>query len=272
MAGWSTNKNISPGGQIYDRTTGTWVGINRGSVGDGSNWGAPNGAATRVIHDANGPVGYQVAQRGDLVTDHGELVQNRPAPVAGPGVPDVRQGTAGTGPGVAAAGTGDVRPSSGPAAATVVARPTGGSSLKFSDLQSVFAPRPHGASGNAAWDTDDYARPAGGYKSVDGPISAPGTKEGTAGIPFPYWGIPFELNPHVPSAQVLEDNVGEGDPMTPAFFLQWANAGAHVVWNIDRLNSWVDRKVLPAAGDAYADFYRDRVKPPNAQEPVDWGR
>lgn len=271
MAGWSTNKNISPGGQVYDRTTGTWVGQNQGSVGDGSNWGAPNGAATRVIHDANGPVGYQVAQRGDLVTDQGNLIVNRPAQTTGPGVLGARQGTPGTGVGVAGAGTGDPRGVTGPGAGTVVARPRSGSSLSFADLQSVFAPRPHGAANNAAWDTDDYARPADGYQSQDGPMSAPGPKE-IPGIPFPYWGIPFELNPHVPSAQVIEDNVGEGDIGTPAFFLQWANVGAHAVWNIDRLNSWVDRKVIPAAGQGFADYYRNQVKPPNAQEPVDWGR
>lgn len=55
-----SSKNISAGGHVYDRTTGTWVGETRGSFGDGKDHGGGGRAAT-VIHDANGPVGVMFA-------------------------------------------------------------------------------------------------------------------------------------------------------------------------------------------------------------------
>ena len=56
---WS-DRNVAAGGQVYDRNTGTWVGETRGSVGDGIDHGR-SGDLSRVIHDANGPVGVQFA-------------------------------------------------------------------------------------------------------------------------------------------------------------------------------------------------------------------
>lgn len=54
--------NISPGGQVYDRTTGTWAGDNQGTVGGGYT-GDGVGRSSLVIFDANGPVGVQFASR-----------------------------------------------------------------------------------------------------------------------------------------------------------------------------------------------------------------
>lgn len=54
--------NISPGGQIYDRTTGTWVGENVGTVGDGrGDERVATGRGSLVWHNADGPVGIQLA-------------------------------------------------------------------------------------------------------------------------------------------------------------------------------------------------------------------
>lgn len=53
---WGSPSNISPGGHTYDRTTGTWAGEGVGTVGDGIDRSSA-GEGSRVIHDANGPVG-----------------------------------------------------------------------------------------------------------------------------------------------------------------------------------------------------------------------
>lgn len=121
--GWSTDKNTSAGGHTYDRTTGTWQGETQGSFGDNSNWGAPVGAPTRVIHDANGPVGHETAQSGLFVTDGGKLVTtNSGGGTTGPGTDAVATSWGGgdgvDGPG-APAGAAGVSASAGPGNAVV---------------------------------------------------------------------------------------------------------------------------------------------------------
>lgn len=54
------------------------------------------------------------------------------------------------------------------------------------------------------------------------------------GVPFPLGPFNFELSPLVPPAQVVEDNLGEGDVGSPAFFVNWAIAGEHIRWNVAR--------------------------------------
>lgn len=80
---------ISQGGQVYDRTTGTWAGENTGNIGDDRS--AP-GREGRAIHDANGLVGIQLAP-----------------PVNRPGAGRVQTGPGGGG--------------SGPGSAAVASRP-----------------------------------------------------------------------------------------------------------------------------------------------------
>lgn len=54
----NSSKNIAAGGQVYDRTTGTWEGATQGSFGDGKDRGA--GLETKIWRDADGIVGVQV--------------------------------------------------------------------------------------------------------------------------------------------------------------------------------------------------------------------
>lgn len=49
---------ISAGGQVYDRTSGSWVGANQGSVGDGVDRSASSDEV-KVWRDANGIVGLE---------------------------------------------------------------------------------------------------------------------------------------------------------------------------------------------------------------------
>lgn len=90
--------DYSPGGQVYDRTTGTWAGENQGTFGNGYT-GDGVGRGTLVIHDANGPVGVHLTSRPTLaagpaagVTSNGVKqpgVVSVGAAVAGPGAPAV---------------------------------------------------------------------------------------------------------------------------------------------------------------------------------------
>lgn len=94
--------DYSPGGQVYDRTTGTWAGENTRSVGE--DMSSP-GRGTFVIHDANGPVGVHLAGRprmpdgpGAGVTSNGVRQSGSPsigASVTGPGAPAVASSTGG---------------------------------------------------------------------------------------------------------------------------------------------------------------------------------
>lgn len=54
----ASDRNIAAGGQVYDRTTGTWEGATQGSFGDGKDRGA--GLNTKVWRDANGITGVEV--------------------------------------------------------------------------------------------------------------------------------------------------------------------------------------------------------------------
>lgn len=53
--------DIAAGGQVYDRTTGTWQGETKGSFGDGINHGySDSGYDTKVWRDAEGITGVQL--------------------------------------------------------------------------------------------------------------------------------------------------------------------------------------------------------------------
>lgn len=87
--------DYSPGGQVYDRTTGAWAGENTGNFGDDHS--AP-GRGTFVIHDANGPVGVHLAPARQMVA--AGVVQT------GPGGGGAGPGSVGVGPGPGAGGSG----------------------------------------------------------------------------------------------------------------------------------------------------------------------
>ena len=96
---------IAAGGQVYDRTTGTWVGETLGSVGDGVDRSV-EASRVKIWHGTDGPVGVQ-------------LVTATPGGVANPHVA-TGKGGGGTGPGSAVVGGGG---GTGPGAAAVVAGP-----------------------------------------------------------------------------------------------------------------------------------------------------
>src|SRR5690606_33776000 len=98
----------SAGGQGYDRTTGTWVGENQGSVGDGVDRSAEAGRV-KIWHGTDGPVGVQVAK----------TTAPTPGGVARPQV-TTGKGGGGAGPGSPAAGGNG---GTGPGSAAVVAEP-----------------------------------------------------------------------------------------------------------------------------------------------------
>lgn len=119
MAKWSSD-NVSSGGHVYDRTTGTWAGETQGSVGDGIDHGR-SGDASRVIHDANGPVGVQFAFTGreELGAADPVAAQGRPGAGSGPAAGTVNTNgpaSGGSGPGtpVVINGPGETGPVKGP--------------------------------------------------------------------------------------------------------------------------------------------------------------
>lgn len=107
--------DYSPGGQVYDRTTGTWAGENQGNLGDDR---SSPGRGTFVIHDANGPVGVHLAPARQVAAGAVETVPGGAgsgpgaaavgAVVPGVGAAGTRGG--GTGPGSSGAVTGPLQP------------------------------------------------------------------------------------------------------------------------------------------------------------------
>lgn len=70
------------------------------------------------------------------------------------------------------------------------------------------------------------------------------------GKSFPFLGIPFELNPNVPSAQAIEDELGEAELLSPGWFANWAAVGGHIDWNVQRSADYINRNGGQEVGDA----------------------
>lgn len=99
---------IAAGGQVYDRTTGTWVGETQGSVGDGVDRSV-DASRVKIWHGTDGPVGVQ-------------LLTPTPGGVANPGV-STGGGGGGVGPGSAAVATEKGGGGAGPGSAAVMTGP-----------------------------------------------------------------------------------------------------------------------------------------------------
>lgn len=89
----NSSKNIAAGGQVYDRTTGTWEGRTKGSLGDGKNH--HQGGETKVWRDANGIVG--VERVGNQVLQKAQTAGSGSERVTTPGASP--KGAGGTGAG-----------------------------------------------------------------------------------------------------------------------------------------------------------------------------
>lgn len=72
-----------------------------------------------------------------------------------------------------------------------------------------------------------------------------------AGRPLPFLGVPIELNPYVPPAQVIEDELGEGEFLSPGWFAQWAAVPGHISWNVERLKQSTGEAVGRSVDSAY---------------------
>lgn len=110
----NATKNIAAGGQVYDRTTGTWLGETKGSIGDGKNH--HQGGTTKVWTDANGVVG----------------VQQLTTPVL------QKAGSAGTGPGRSGLGTSRTVGTGAPTVGRPVGRGPGNSGVTTGPLTPVL--------------------------------------------------------------------------------------------------------------------------------------
>ncbi|QCS37243.1 hypothetical protein [Tortoise microvirus 74] len=115
MSWFGGSLNVSSGGHVYDRTTGTWAGETQGSVGDGVDRSVSASVST-VWHDANGPTGVQYHNPGDS-GGTGSVSQGHVA--SGPVADPVVAGGTGAGAGVANT-SGPASGGSGPGSPAVV--------------------------------------------------------------------------------------------------------------------------------------------------------
>lgn len=118
----SSGKNVAGGGQVYDRTTGTWEGSTKGSVGDGKNH--HQGGETKVWRDANGIVG--VERVGNQVLQKAQTGGSGSLRVSTPGKPAAGAGGRGAGSHMVSTGGGG----SGPGSAVVTSGGHFGNKLK----------------------------------------------------------------------------------------------------------------------------------------------
>lgn len=198
----SSDKNVSAGGHVYDRTTGTWVGETQGSFGDGIDH-ARSGDRSRVIHDANGPVGVQFAPTGPTqqpAAGHSGSGAGGSGAAAG-GVQTDGLGSAGSGPGSAAVTT------AGPG--------SGGTGAG-----SAFA-------GSVWWDVAGKAPEVpGSFVSVsDLPPLVPIMKGSNSALMI--GGAVFMPDPGTSDAGEIEELLGDGDNPTEIAWYVKQLAGLH---------------------------------------------
>ncbi|QCS37236.1 hypothetical protein [Tortoise microvirus 73] len=113
MSWFGGSLNVSSGGHVYDRTTGTWAGETQGSVGDGVDRSVSSRVST-VWHDANGPVGVSFDRGSGESSGTGSVSRGHVA--SGPATNPVVAGGSGAGAGTAntsGPGSGGSGPGSG---------------------------------------------------------------------------------------------------------------------------------------------------------------
>ncbi|QCS37222.1 hypothetical protein [Tortoise microvirus 71] len=98
MSWFGGSLNVSSGGHVYDRTTGTWAGETQGSAGDGIDRSVSSRVST-VWHDANGPVGVSFDRGSGESGGTGSVSRGHVA--SGPAADPVVAGGNGPGAGVA---------------------------------------------------------------------------------------------------------------------------------------------------------------------------
>lgn len=160
----------------------------------------------------------------------------------GPGRGGVASGTgsSGTGPGNPVVSSGPVVPTKGPGRAVVVMGP-----VAAPPKNKVVKP---GTANVGPWD-EQFTNPGYQYPR-DTLFTGVPTTDQVRGVPFPVGPFNFELSPLVPPAQVIEDNLGEGDVGWPAFFVNWGTAFEHVRWNSER----AIRPGMSVVANEFAEF------------------
>lgn len=126
--------------------------------------------------------------------------------------------------------------------------------------------------GGTPWPVSDNP-PAVSYSGHDwlipmkSPAAAPGRQ-------LPMGPFPLEMSPYFPPAQVIEDELGEGDFLSPGWFANWGAAVGHSLYNLER--AYDATQVKYGSGGAIGNLVREGqarvVGPKPAQEPVDWGQ
>lgn len=81
----------------------------------------------------------------------------------------------------------------------------------------------------------------------DGPSSVPeslffrpNSPTEVKGRPLPFQGMNWEMNPNWPSAEKIEEELGEGELFSPAWFMNWGIALSSISWNASRVGRWAD--------------------------------
>lgn len=238
--------NISPGGQVYDRTTGTWVGENQGSIGDGINRSA-SGNGSRVWHDANGVVGVQFATPAHAALAVAKEPLPVPVPVRQVAAPAVQTAPSGggAGPGSPAVTTG------GPAGAGV--GPGAGGAVTWEPAPSVG-----GVPGSLV---EQVGLP---------PLEQKANPNVTQLMVGGDW---WHANPWFSDAEEYATRYGEGEIAETAFFL--TNVVADFAYNSYRFGNAYAVPFVNSSAFALNDWVNGipaRVNGPlPVQEPVDWG-
>ena len=83
------------------------------------------------------------------------------------------------------------------------------------------------------WPQDPKKGPAVSFHGHDWfiPMRSPVDQEGRQ---FPFGAFPLEMNPYAPSAETIEEELGDTDFASPGWFAAWGAAAMHAAWNVSR--------------------------------------
>lgn len=92
------------------------------------------------------------------------------------------------------------------------------------------------------------------------------------GRQLPFGPFPLEANPYFPPAQVLEDEVGEAEFLSPGWFMSWGKAAGDIYWNADRAGQYVTNTFFDSVEGALVRTQKEVnqgwVKPSTPMAPV----